>query len=242
MIRFPDYDVALLDIEGTTTSIRFVYEVLFPYARANLSDFLHRNADDPDVIADIALVRQQAEADRAEGLDAPAVPQGAPAAALDNLLWQMDNDRKTTGLKSLQGKIWRAGYLDGSIRGHVYTDVPAALRRLQGAGRPAYIYSSGSIAAQKLIFGYSEAGDLLPLIAGHFDTTTGDKKVAGSYTAIAQAIGKPPGRILFGTDNPLEADAALAAGMQVAVFVRPGNHPLPEAHSYTTVTSMDGII
>lgn len=243
MIRFPDYDVALLDIEGTTTSIRFVYEVLFPYARQNLADFLNNNAENPDVVADIALVRQQADADRAEGTDAPAVPEGAPpAAALDNLRWQMDNDRKTTGLKSLQGKIWRAGYVDGSIRGHVYDDVPAAMRRLQAAGRPAYIYSSGSIAAQKLIFGYSEAGDLLPLIAGHFDTTTGNKKVSGSYTAIAEAIGTPPGRILFGTDNPLEADAALAAGMQVAVFIRPGNHPLPEGHSYTTVTSMDELI
>lgn len=243
MIRFPDYDAALMDIEGTTTSISFVYEVLFPYARENLSAFLTANIGDEAVKADLGLVREQALADRAAGRDAPLPASSDDLdGALANLRWQMDHDCKTTGLKSLQGKIWRAGYADGSIRGHVYPDVPAALQRLEDAGRSTYIYSSGSIAAQKLIFGYSEAGDLLPRIAGHFDTTTGPKKVASSYTAIAEAIGLAPERVVFGTDNPAEAVAAREAGMQVALFVRPGNHPLPEDHGFVTVTSMDALI
>jgi 2,3-diketo-5-methylthio-1-phosphopentane phosphatase len=235
MIQFSDYAVALLDIEGTTTSISFVYEALFPYAREHLASFLAASADDPAVQADLALVRQQAAADRAEGID-------APEDVLENLRWQMDTDRKTTGLKSLQGKIWRGGYLDGSIKGHVYPDVSPALLRLRDSGRPAYIYSSGSIAAQKLLFGQSVAGDLLPLIAGHFDTTTGPKKVAESYTAIAGVLGQPVDRVLFGTDSLAEAQAAGAAGMQVALFVRPGNHALPEGHGFTTVASMDALI
>jgi enolase-phosphatase E1 len=246
VIQFTSYDVALLDIEGTTTSIRFVYETLFPFARAHLTTFLTDNAHDPSVQQDLRSVRQQSIHDHQQGLGAPTLTEaGMPdfiPSAIANLKWQMDSDQKTTGLKSLQGKIWRDGYLDGSIKGHIYDDVPQALQRIVSAGRKNYIYSSGSIAAQKLLFGFSQSGDLLPLISGHFDTTTGPKKVADSYTAIAQALGCTPERILFGTDNPLEAVAARDAGMQVALFVRPGNHPLPPDHGFTIVHSMDEII
>lgn len=246
MIQFTDYDVALLDIEGTTTSIRFVYEALFPFARAHLAGFLAENAEDPIVLEDLLSVRRQAIEDREQGIEAPMLAEvGQPdfiPSAIANLQWQMDSDRKTTGLKSLQGKIWRAGYVDGSIQGHVYDDVPDALSRIVAAGRRSYIYSSGSVAAQKLLFGFSEAGDLLPLISGHFDTTTGPKKVADSYTAIAEDLGCPPARVLFGTDNLQEAQAARDAGMQVALFLRPGNHPLPPEHGFVTVQSMDELI
>lgn len=245
MPQFHNYDAVVLDIEGTTTSIRFVYEVLFPYARQRLRSFLLAHQTEPAVQADLALVRQQAEADLAAGRGAPQLPDANAPDFIDNavanLIWQMDHDCKTTGLKGLQGRIWRSGYADGEIRGHVYDDVPDALRRLQQASCPVYIYSSGSIAAQKLLFGHSEAGDLLPMLAGHFDTTTGPKKEPQSYTAIANAIGCSPQRVVFGTDNPLEAIAARAAGMQVAVFVRPGNPPLPANHDFVTVTSMDDI-
>jgi enolase-phosphatase E1 len=242
MPAFHNYSAILLDIEGTTTSIRFVYEVLFPYAREHLSDFLTTHWDTPAVQADVAQVIQQVAADQSEGLTPPTIPSSAApavlrAAVVANLLWQMDLDRKTTGLKSLQGRIWRGGYESGAIQGHIYPDVPGALRGWADDGVPVFIYSSGSVAAQKLLFGHSEAGDLLPLLRGHFDTTIGDKKAADSYATIAAALGVAPDRIVFSTDSLAEAKAAHAAGLQVALSVRPGNPPLPDGHGFTLVHS-----
>ena len=246
MPAFHSYDAVLLDIEGTTTSIRFVYEVLFPYARQHLAGFLAERWDTPAIQADVEQVIRQVAHDQAEGLNPPLIPASADAdtlraAVVANLLWQMDLDRKTTGLKSLQGRIWRGGYEDGSIQGHIYPDVPGALRAWAADGVPVYIYSSGSVAAQKLLFGHSEAGDLLPLLRGHFDTTIGDKKSAGSYIAIAEALEVPPARIVFSTDSLAEAQAARAAGLQVALSVRPGNPPLPDDHGFTLVHSTAAI-
>lgn len=247
MARFSEYDAVLLDIEGTTTSIRFVLEVLFPYARARLADFLAARWDDAAIQADVEQVLRQEARDRADGLAPPAIPADAPpavlrAAVVQNLLWQMDLDRKTTGLKSLQGRIWRGGYESGEIRGHIYPDVPGALRAWAAAGVPVFIFSSGSVAAQKLLFGHSEAGDLLPLLRGHFDTTIGAKGDPASYTAIAEAIGVPAARMVFSTDSLSEAKAAQAAGVQVALSVRPGNPPLPEGHGFSVVHSTAAIL
>lgn len=190
----------LLDIEGTTSSIAFVAEVLFPYARRRLADYVrtHRDAVAP-ILAE--------------------VPGDDPVATL--LAW-IDEDRKATPLKTLQGLIWAEGYADGTLRGHVYPDTPEAMRRWHGAGISVHIYSSGSIAAQKLIFGHSVAGDLKPLISGYFDTTTGPKREAASYTRIAQALALKPVEILFVSDMSGEVEAARTAGLQARLIDRQG--------------------
>lgn len=217
----------LLDIEGTTTSISFVYDALFPYARARLAAFLEAHFSDPAVRADVARL--------GDGTATSAADAARAALAL------MDADVKDTGLKGLQGKIWAAGYASGALRGHVFSDVPEALRAFVARGTAIYIYSSGSVAAQKLLFGSSEAGDLTPLLSGYFDTTTGPKTEATSYQAIAAAVGVAPGDILFVTDNLREAEAAAAAGLQVAVSQRPGNPPLPE-HDFRQIGALTDVI
>jgi len=190
----------LLDIEGTTSSISFVADELFPYARKHLAAFV---ANNPEVSAPILA----------------EVPGDDPVATL--LQW-IDEDRKATPLKTLQGLIWAEGYADGTLKGHVYPDTPVALRRWNAAGIPVHIYSSGSIAAQKLIFGHSIAGDLTPLLAGHFDTTTGGKREAESYAKIAAALGLAPADILFISDIQPEIDAARAAGLSALLIARDG--------------------
>ena len=190
----------LLDIEGTTSSISFVADELFPYARKHLAAFVESN---PEVSAPILA----------------EIPGDDPVATL--LQW-IDEDRKATPLKTLQGLIWAKGYADGTLKGHVYSDTPEALRRWRAAGIPVHIYSSGSIAAQKLIFGHSIAGDLLPWLSGHFDTTTGGKREAASYARIADALGLAPGDILFISDVQAETDAAKAAGLQALLIDRAG--------------------
>jgi enolase-phosphatase E1 len=145
------------DIEGTTTSLAFVHEVLFPYARRNLRSFAAQRSDDPQVKAQLAQVDPD------------------PQRALDILERWIDEDRKATPLKALQGMLWAQGYRAGELRGHVYPDAARALRRWHETQIVLYVYSSGSVEAQRLIFGYSDQGDLTPLFAGYFDTTTGPK-------------------------------------------------------------------
>lgn len=193
----------LTDIEGTTSSISFVADVLFPYARARLRDYC---AAHPETVAPILAEVQ-------------AIEPGDPIATMER--W-IDEDRKITPLKTLQGMIWDGGFRDGAFKGHVYPDAVAALRRWHAAGLALYVFSSGSVAAQKLIFGYSEAGDLTPLFSGYFDTTTGPKREAVAYTRIAEAVGLPPGEVLFLSDVAAETDAAKAAGMQALLIDRGG--------------------
>jgi len=190
----------LLDIEGTTSSISFVADELFPYARKHLAAFVEAN---PEVVAPILA----------------EVPGEDPVATL--IQW-IDEDRKATPLKTLQGLIWAQGYADGELKGHVYPDTPDALRRWTQAGLQVNIYSSGSIAAQKLIFGHSIAGDLTPLLGNYFDTTTGPKREADSYTKIADALGLAPSELLFVSDMPAEVDAAREAGLQALLIDRAG--------------------
>ena len=237
----------LLDIEGTTTSIRFVYDTLFPFAREHVGAFLESSWEEAAVQSDVSALRDQALADLKAGVvDAPQIPaEGSPAgireATLANVLWQMDSDRKTTGLKALQGKIWRHGYTSGELLGHVYDDVEPALLAWHNANIGVSIYSSGSVAAQKLLFRHSERGDLTPLLSSYFDTTTGPKKVASSYAAIAQALGCSPGEVLFVTDNLQEAVAARDAGVEAVLSIRPGNAPLDE-HTFRTITSFEALM
>ncbi|MDF0487660.1 acireductone synthase [Sphingomonas sp. H39-1-10] len=193
----------LTDIEGTTTSLSFVADVLFPYARAHLPAYVvaHPQETAP-ILADVA-----------------AAEPGDPIATL--LRW-IDEDRKATPLKTVQGMIWADGYASGAFTGHVYADAVAALRRWHAAGVALHVFSSGSVAAQKLLFGHSDAGDLTPLFSGHFDTTTGAKREAASYLKIAGAIGVPAGDVLFLSDTPEEIAAARDAGMQALRIARDG--------------------
>lgn len=226
--------VLLLDIEGTTTSISFVYDVLFPYARGILEAAL----EDEGLLAARWTEPAYASAIATMMGSSPDSASEAARFALD----LMDRDVKDTGLKLLQGLLWEGGYSDGTLRGHLFPDVAPALARAHAQGIRIAIYSSGSVAAQRLIFGFSVAGDLTPLIEAYFDTTTGPKRVASSYVAIAEALGVEAAAITFCTDHPDEARAALDAGCAVRVAVRPGNAALPEGHTFTTFTSLDEVL
>ncbi|MEZ4458880.1 MAG: acireductone synthase [bacterium] len=233
--------IYLLDIEGTTTSISFVYDVLFPFARNACRRFLEAHWDHVDVREDIRQIGADAAQDAANGL---AVRTFGDDPTLDEVVHsitdQMDLDRKNRGLKSLQGKIWRTGYESGEVRGHVFDDVVGALKRWHDAGIRTYIYSSGSVEAQKLLFGHSIEGDLLGLLNGHFDTAVGGKREASSYVAIARELGVNPSEICFLTDNVHEADAAVAAGMSAYVLDRPGNPDQPP-HMHPVLQNFDSL-
>ena len=204
----------LLDIEGTTSSVSFVHDVLFPYARARLGDFVAENADDPKVAAELARAKESV---RERGW-----PHGSRDEVVSGLVRFIDEDVKDTALKALQGMVWRSGYETVAYRAHFYPEVPDALRRWRDRGLRLSVYSSGSVEAQKLFFRYAEAGDLTGLVHAHFDTTAGPKREAGSYRAIAAALARPPEAILFLSDVPAELDAAAAAGLRTAQLVRPG--------------------
>jgi enolase-phosphatase E1 len=222
----------LLDIEGTTTPIDFVYKVLFPYARQNFREFVQLHAN--DLFRDISALKAEHRADHENGNDPPAWQETSPNLLVDSITeyfyWLMDLDRKSTALKALQGRIWEAGYASGRLRGEVYQDVPLAFARWRKQGKQIYIYSSGSILAQKLLFAHTTNGDLTEYLSGYFDTTTGAKKAAISYQTIAEEIGCHASEVLFISDVTGELDAALKAGMRTTLCVRPGN---AEANSET---------
>jgi enolase-phosphatase E1 len=154
------------------------------------------------------------------------------------MLWMMDRDRKTQGLKRLQGQIWRAGYEQGTLESDVFDDVPVALRKWRSEGARIFIYSSGSVAAQRLLFRYSRCGDLTGLIDGYFDTAVGEKRSEASYARILAEVGAEGTQVLFLTDIVAEADAAAAAGMRVCIAERPGNATQP-AHGYAVSSRFD---
>lgn len=221
-------EAVLTDIEGTTSSVSFVKEVLFPYARERMGDFIaHHGAE--------ASVRRQLDAVR-EAVGAP-LPDHEVAEVLRG--W-IDEDRKATPLKALQGMIWREGYEQGDYRAHVYDDAVARLRRWHADGVPLFVYSSGSVQAQRLFFAHTTAGDLTSLFSGYFDTTTGPKQAPASYHAIAGATARAPAQILFLSDVVAELDAARAAGMATCLVDRSGDHagasgPHPVVHSFAAI-------
>ena len=200
----------LTDIEGTTSSLSFVKDILFPYARAHLAGFVRAHAREPAVRHELDEVSRQAG--RALSDD----------DAIRQLIAWIDEDRKITPLKSLQGMIWEQGYRQGELKGHVHEDAVRQLRRWKSEGLALYVYSSGSVLAQKLLFGYSVHGDLTPLFSGYFDTNVGPKREAAAYQAIVHAIGRPPGEILFLSDIPEELDAARSAGLRTCLLTRDG--------------------
>lgn len=210
------------DIEGTTSSIDFVHETLFPYARQHLRAFLHAHAGEPAVQQELAAVAQEA----GQELDLDQ--------AADLLERWIDEDRKITPLKSLQGLIWAQGYAAGELQGHVYPDTPECLRQWHAAGLKLYVYSSGSVAAQKLIFGHSNAGDLTPLFSGYFDTRIGAKREVAAYQAILAEIGLPGAAVLFLSDIGAELDAARDAGLHTCQLLREEKAERASAHPAAT--------
>ena len=218
--------VVLLDIEGTLSPLPFVRDVLFPYARREVAGFLRERLS-KGRLDDV--VRQMARDDGAASAEAWCPHPWDRTEAADWIAGRavewMDADRKWTGLKELQGLIWERGFQDGSLRAPVFPDVVAGLRRFRAAGLSTRIYSSGSIAAQKLLFGHTDAGDLCPLFDAHYDTTSGTKRAAESYRRIARDCGVEPGAILFLSDVGAELDAAAEAGLAVGWMVRPDNAP-----------------
>lgn len=197
------------DIEGTTSDIRFVHNVLFPYARQHLAAFIRDRHNQPEVAAALDAVR--AEVDQPD----------ADLAALTAILFDfMDKDRKSTGLKALQGMIWRDGYVNANFTGHLYPDVLPALTAWQQQGMKLYVYSSGSVAAQKLLFGYSDEGDITGVFSGYFDTHVGAKREVNSYRNIAEQTGLPAEQLLFLSDIHQELDAAAEAGWHTLQLIR----------------------
>ncbi|MEO9170423.1 MAG: acireductone synthase [Candidatus Baltobacteraceae bacterium] len=209
-------DVALIDIEGTVGSIAFVRDVLFPYARDRMNAYVDKHQEDPQVRA---LLDQTAREAQVDVHDLPGILSALHAWA--------DEDRKVTVLKELQGLIWVEGFESSGLRGHLFDDAVSALRRFHRAGVKLHVYSSGSVAAQKLLFGHSVAGDLIPLLSGFYDTAIGGKQHAESYVKIANDIGARPERIVFFSDNERELDAAHDAGVQTVQLARPSDGTLP---------------
>ncbi len=224
----------LTDIEGTTSSISFVKDVLFPYARRELPRFVREHGDQPQV---------------RRWLDAVATEHGAvcsDAATVEILQGWIDTDRKHTALKALQGMLWKEGYRDAHFTAHLYPDAADALRRWHGDGHRLAVYSSGSVAAQKLFFGNSAAGDLQPLFDAFFDTETGGKRDAASYARIADLLGCEPQGILFLSDVVAELDAAREACLNTVLVDRRADYPEPRTgaacNGHPRVTSFDAIV
>lgn len=233
----------LLDIEGTTTPIAFVHEVLFSYARSQVRRFLMERFDSGEVLADLQQLRDEHAIDVKQNLQPPLLKEEPRDAEIDSLAayanWLIDRDRKSIGLKSLQGKIWQQGYSDGTLKAELFADVRPALERWRRAGLKINIFSSGSSLAQKLLFAHTAAGDLSGLIENYFDTTVGSKTEAASYYRIASALRLPAQDVLFISDVVPELDAAGAAGMRTLLCVRPGNQPQPCAERYRTIRDFD---
>lgn len=204
----------LFDIEGTTTDINFVHKVLFPYASSHLKEYVLHHQQEPDIkkaIEDVKQTVQQEENKQISLYD-----------AIDTLLKWIKEDRKHGALKVIQGHIWDIGYSKNDYQGHVYADVKPFFRKILDKGSKIGIYSSGSVHAQKLIFGYSTEGDLTPLISHYFDTNVGHKREVASYQNIARELSLKPEEIHFFSDIPEELEAAEKAGMGVTHVLRPG--------------------
>ncbi len=240
MIEFNARGV-LLDIEGTTSSISFVYDVMFPYVRDHVATYLNENWTDEAVQEAVSMLAADLGKERAENwLDKESAEENQ-AQVVAGVLRLMDADVKATGLKQIQGLVWKDGFLSGQLVSHLYGDVAECMNRWHDVGIDVRIYSSGSIQAQKLFFGHTVAGDLSGLIGGHYDTTTGAKQEPASYRKIASEFSCPPNEILFISDVVAELFAAKEAGMQVVLSIRPGNKPVDDGHEFDAITSFDDI-
>ena len=205
------YAAIVTDIEGTTSRISFVTDILFPYAAAQLPQFIERQQHLPEVAAELSACRQLLN------------DENASVAAIGKALQQwIQQDRKYTPLKALQGMVWQHGYQTGAFTGHLYDDVVSQLQHWHSQGVKLYVYSSGSVQAQQLLFQYSDAGDLTPLFSGYFDTRIGAKRDISSYAAILQQLQLPPKQVLFLSDVTAELDAAAQLGIDTVQLIREG--------------------
>ena len=229
----------LLDIEGTTTPIDFVHQTLFPFAKARIDAFVREHF--AELKPEIAQLKTEYRADFTNQIYGRDFREDAPESVANYLKFLTDVDRKSTPLKALQGKIWRAGYESGELQSAMFADVAGAFRRWSDDGKTIAIFSSGSVLAQQLIFKFSNSGDLSPFIKEYFDTTTGAKKVAESYRRIAEKLGFEAGEILFVSDVTGELDAAREAGMPTLLSIREGNGQIKEDFTHRSITSFDEI-
>jgi enolase-phosphatase E1 len=232
----------LLDIEGTTTPVAFVYDVLFPFARARVRDYLSRHLAADEVRLDVERLRAEHAKDVVDGLSPPPITTSPELESIVGYVnWLIDRDRKSTGLKSLQGKIWEEGYRAGALKSEVFPDVPVALERWHRSGLKIAIFSSGSVLAQKLLFAHTNAGQLTQLIDAYFDTTTGPKTAAQSYRRISAELQLKPTQLLFISDVTAELEAATDAGVQTALCIRPANAPQPGVNQQRLIRSFDEV-
>ena len=226
----------LLDIEGTTIPIDFVHNTLFPFAKARIAGFVQENLEG----LKFELGQLAAEYAGDHDYNGEFRPDSANSVS-DYLKYLIDQDRKSTALKSIQGLIWQKGYESGDLVSSVFDDVPPALKRWKDAGKSVAIFSSGSVLAQRLIFKYSDHGDLTQLIDAYFDTTAGAKREADSYRGIAGGLEMDAGDVIFVSDIPAELDAARTAGLQSVLCMRNGNAEIKEDHSYRAIESFDSL-
>jgi len=226
----------LLDIEGTTTPIEFVHKILFPFARRKVPGYISTNFENLESEILQFISEHQKDLGYTDHFD----PTSAKSVA-KYLAFLIDADRKSTPLKSIQGKIWKEGYESGELKSEIFDDVPDAFERWKSAGMTVAIFSSGSVLAQQLLFRYTDHGDLTPFISSYFDTNIGPKRDSKSYEAIAAEIDISPAEILFVSDIIAELDAAREAGLSTALAVRPGNPPIETDVSHRVVTTFDGL-
>lgn len=224
----------------------FVYQVLFPFVRVHLKDYLRHNADSKELQRDLSMLREEHVKDMEQGLAPPEWTDAHPDAQIESVaryvFWLMDRDRKSTGLKSLQGKIWQQGYATGELKSQVFQDVLPALEYWKNKNFDVRIFSSGSVLAQRLLFANTEVGDLTHFLGGYFDTSIGAKTDQESYRQIANEFHLPAREVLFISDMTAELDAAKRAGMQTLLCVRTGNLPQPEKHGHGVICSFSEIV
>ena len=234
----------LLDIEGTVTPISFVHDILFPFARDHVSDYLIQNSEAPPVQEDVAALFQEHSIDQDRGKEPPQVENGT--WSLDSTIayvnWLIGHDRKSPALKSLQGKIWEQGYRDGTLKAPLFSDVVPNLLRLRAQGLKIAIFSSGSVLAQKLLFAHTETGNHIDLIDQYFDTAVGSKVEFISYAGIAHRLELAPEEIIFVSDMTSELKAARETGMATLLCVRPGNQPQSKSEHFKVIHSFSEIL
>jgi 2,3-diketo-5-methylthio-1-phosphopentane phosphatase len=237
--------VFLLDIEGTTTPMAFVHELLFDYARDRLNAYLSANVSTAVVPEFVTALAKEHEAETDADQPPPwrdASSDELRASVAAYVRWLMARDRKSPALKKLQGLIWEEGYQAGDLRGEVFDDVPRAFQRWRKSGRFIAIYSSGSELAQRRLFGSTRHGDLTLQIAGFFDTAVGPKKIANSYLRIAEALDSKPAEVLFVSDVTAELTAAREAGCDTRLCMRPGNAPQDDEDKFEKISSFDELM
>lgn len=234
------FKAILLDIEGTTTPIDFVHKTLFPYAKEKIGRFVAENFD--DLKSETEKLEIEHRKDLSEKKYAKGFRADSPESVSDYLKFLIETDRKSTPLKSIQGEIWQAGYEAGELESEMFDDVPRAFERWKAENKRIAIYSSGSVLAQKLIFEYSNFGDLTRYISDYFDTSTGHKRETESYVKIAHALNHPPKRVAFVSDVTAELDAAKTAGYETFLSIREGNAPVQNKSKHRAVHSFDEIL